>query len=517
MSSSKPILSYLILTSSKLGLSLERFRLIWPIFLISVGFLIATVNAQDAKELRWAADTESGAPYVFFDSKDPTKMTGFEFDIVQSLAKTLGMKPVFVQNSWDGLVPGLERSEYDIAINGIEITDERKKVVLFSLPYYATQLQIVVRSGDKRFKVLEDLNHFKVGTLTGALTEKMLKAEPNIHVLPYESEAAAHQDLALGRSDAVFFDAPIAKYYSSIDPQFEILPSVAGSTTYGIVVSKKNPALRGQINIALQKMIQSGELKEILERWGLWNSATAHVFQDFSPTRIVPEKFLEYKDGLNLSRGFAERVEIYKKSLPVLLKGAWVTIKVSLVSMVIAVLGGLLLVAARLWGGRVASAVVVTFIETIRGTPQLLQLFFVFYALPSLGVELSPFLAAVIGLGVNYSVQESEIYRSGLSSVHKNQIEAAEILGFNRWQNFWYVQAPQAFRVALPPMTTDFIALIKDSSLVSVITMVDLTKSYSTLAATYYDYVGFAVIAAVLYGLIGMPLVILSRKLEKRF
>jgi polar amino acid transport system substrate-binding protein len=292
---------------------------------------------------------------------------------------------------------------------------------------------------------------------------------------------------------------------------------VAGSTTYGIVISKKNPSLHERVNTALLEMIDSGELKEIFERWGLWNVATAQIFNDYAPTRILPSKFEEYKDSLNLGRSWSERFQVYRKTFPILLLAAWTTIKVSLVAMVVAVLGGLVLVTVRLWGGKFFSACVVLFIEAIRGTPLLLQLFFVFYALPAFGIELSPFLAAVIGLGVNYSVQESEIYRSGLSSVHPNQIEAARILGFSWWQNFWYVQAPQAFRIALPPMTTDFIALIKDSSLVSVITMVELTKSYSTLAATYYDYFGFAVITAALYILIGMPLVLFSKRLEKRF
>ena len=143
-------------------------------------------------------------------------------------------------------------------------------------------------------------------------------------------------------------------------------------------------------------------------------------------------------------------------------------------------------------------------------------MFFIFYALPTIGIEISAFMAAVIGLGINYSVQESEIYRSGLQSVHKNQLEAARMLGLTRWQSFWHVQVPQAFKFCLPPMTTDFIALIKDSSLVSVITLVELTKTYSLLSSTYYDYVGFAIITALLYMLAGLPLVALSRYLEQQ-
>ncbi len=479
--------------------------------------IYASGAAGEPQVLRWAADTESGAPYVFFEANDPSKMSGFEFELIQQIATHLKMTPKFVQNSWDGLIPGLERSEYDLAINGIEITDERRRIVSFSSPYYATQLQIIVRAGDTRFKSISDLNGFKVGTLAGALTEKILRDEPNIEILPYESEVSAHQDLLLKRSDAVFFDGPIAKYYSSVDTRFSILPAAGGSATYGMALSKKKTDLLIKVNQAIQHLTDSGALKELYERWGLWNEPTAQIFNDSSPTRIRPTKFEEYLASLNLNRGFAERLKIYRLSLPILLVAAMTTIKVSIVSMILAMAGGLLLVTARLWGGPFMSGIVVCFIEFIRGTPLLLQVFFMFYALPSFGIELSPFIAAVLGLGINYSVQESEIYRSGLSSVHQNQIEAGQILGFTRWQNFWFIQAPQAFRIALPPMTTDFIALIKDSSLVSVITMVELTKAYSTLASTYYDYFGFAVIAAILYILIGMPLVLVSKKLEKRF
>lgn len=481
---------------------------------LSAVLLLLFSEVLIAAELRWAADAESGAPYVFYDAKNPTQLTGFEYDLVQQLAKKLKSEARFVQNAWDGLILGLDRGEYDIAINGIEITDERKKNVLFTDPYYATFLQVVVLQEETRFKTLSDLSGFKVGTLNGALSEKVLRAESGVNVLPYESESNAHQDLLLSRSDAVLFDAPIAKYYSGVDSRFKILPAVIGSITYGIAISKTNRILHKKINQALQEMSESGELKEIYERWALWNPATAQLFNDFTPTRTAPVAYDNYKGQLNLNRGFADKLLIYQKTFPILLKAAFTTVQISFLAMLVAVLGGLALVTARLYGNGWLQAIAASVVEVIRGTPLLLQLFFIFYALPGLGLEFSPFWAAVLGLGINYSVQECEIYRSGLSAVHKNQLEAAKLLGLSSWQSFWYVQVPQAFRISLPPMTTDFMALIKDSSLVSVITMVELTKSYSTLAATYYDYAGFAIIAALLYMLIGLPLILLSKKLE---
>lgn len=478
--------------------------------------LILLCSFSQAETLRWAADTESGAPFVFYESGNIQQMTGFEYDLIQLLSQKLNREPVFVQNAWDGLILGLNNNLYDIAINGLEITEERQKAVNFSEPYYATYLQIIVKQGDARFKNLSDLSGFKVGTLSGALSEKVLRAQDGVQVLTYESETLAHQDLTISRSDALLFDAPIAKYFSEINPKFQVLPTPVGSITYGIAISKKNPELLRQINKALNEMKESGELKVILEKWALWNPNTASLFNDMSPSRTKPVNFEKYKDSLNLKRSFAESVEIYKKSMPLLIKGALQTVKISFTSMILAVFFGLLLVTLRLYGNKFFQVATTLFVEFMRGTPLLLQLFFIFYALPSVGVEISAFTAAVIGLGLNYSVQESEIYRSGLQSVHKNQIEAAKMLGLTRWQCFWSIQVPQAFKFCLPPMTTDFIALIKDSSLVSVITLVELTKTYSLLSATYYDYVGFAVLTALLYILVGLPLVLLSRYLERR-
>ncbi|MFA6571696.1 MAG: amino acid ABC transporter permease, partial [Bacteroidota bacterium] len=163
------------------------------------------------------------------------------------------------------------------------------------------------------------------------------------------------------------------------------------------------------------------------------------------------------------------------------------------------------------------STFAVMFIEGIRGTPLLIQLFFIFYALPTIGIKISPFLAAITGLGLNYAACEAENYRAGLYSVPRGQMEAAISLGMTRNQALRHVILPQAIRLVIPPMTNDFIALLKDSSLVSVITMVELTKVYNQLAGTYFDYIGIGILVAVIYLLLGLPFVRLAKMAEKHF
>jgi len=172
---------------------------------------------------------------------------------------------------------------------------------------------------------------------------------------------------------------------------------------------------------------------------------------------------------------------------------------------------------ARLYAPRMVRAAAIAYIELIRGTPLLIQLFLIFYGLPHLGVRFSPMLAAVIGLALNYSAYEAENYRAGIQSIPKTQMEAALSLGMTQMQGLRHVILPQAVRLVIPPVTNDFIALLKDSSLVSVITMVELTKAYSQLASIHYDYLGIGLLAAAMYFLIGLPFVRLARLAERYF
>jgi polar amino acid transport system substrate-binding protein len=184
--------------------------------------------------------------------------------------------------------------------------------------------------------------------------------------------------------------------------------------------------------------------------------------------------------------------------------------------MVLAIFLGLLLAMTKIFGPTLLSRLAIGYIEAIRGTPVLIQLFFIFYGLPNIGIKLSPFFAGILGLGLNYAAYEAENYRAGLLSVPRQQMEGALALGMTRWQALRHVVLPQALRVALPPVTNDFISLLKDSSLVSVITMVDLTKAYGQLATTYYDYFGTGIIVAIIYFLLGLPFVRLARWTEKK-
>ncbi|HET7433803.1 MAG TPA: amino acid ABC transporter permease, partial [Thermoanaerobaculia bacterium] len=202
--------------------------------------------------------------------------------------------------------------------------------------------------------------------------------------------------------------------------------------------------------------------------------------------------------------------------LPALLRATLITIALSCIAMALAVTLGVIVATGRVYGNAVLRALFTAYVEITRGTPVLLQLFVLYYGLSSV-IRLPAFVAALLGLGLNYAAYESEIYRGAMEAVPRGQLEAARTLGLSEVQVFRFVRGPQAFRLALAPMTNDFVALLKDSSLVSVITVVELTKQTSIFAANVGTWVVPGALCAALYLALSLPLARLARALEARW
>lgn len=494
---------------------IDNFRVaLFFFFSIFTGGMLASANA--AEPIRWAADTESGAPLIFQDPKMPDRIIGFEREVIEGIAKHMGRSATLVHNAWDGLVPGLARGNYDVIINGLEITAERQKKIAFSDPYFITAEQIAVRKDETRIQSLADCRGKKVGTLKFSLAQTLLEEFGGIEVVTYETEPSAYEDLKNRRTDAVLLDAPLAIYNAKPNPALKLVGAPVGSVLYGIGMKKSDTELLREVNAALAAMVKSDELRRIYDRYNLWNPLMAERFSDPREALEPPTAYEAFLNSTNRERTWGERIQLYGTFIPILARGALTTLEISLVSMVIAVGLGLLLALMRLYGPRPLSLLSVMYIELIRGTPLLIQLFFIFYALPNIGIRLSPFIAAVLGLGLNYAAYEAENYRAGILGVPKEQSEAGLALGLGRRQTLRHIVIPQALRIVIPPITNDFISLLKDSSLVSVITMVELTKLYGQLSATYYDYLGTGILVAAMYLLMGLPFVRFARYVEAR-
>ena len=479
-------------------------------------FFIAFAVTESKKPLRWAADAEGNAPYIFQDPHTPDHLLGFEVDFVDALSKLMNRTPYFVQNQWDGLIPGLYRGDYDIAVNGLEITEDRRTAVHFTEPYYVTYEQIVTLRDSPDYNSLIDLRTKKVGALKNSLAERILLSEPGIETLSYEGEVNAFEDLKNGRLDAVLVDAPIALYYASWNKDYKLTGQPVGKVFYGITVRLNDFELLKELNTNIHLMIESGILREILERWNLWNPLMAEYTNDYEESVTEHDKYEYYVQTQIKEISLEQRLVRYLTFMPMIARAALMTVQISVLSMILAIVLGLVIVVVRLYAPVPFSKMAMLYVEFMRGTPLLIQLFFIFYALPSIGIMLSPFVAAVLGLGLNYAAYEAENYRAGFNSVPRGQMEAALSLGLNRKQSLRFIILPQAFRIVLPPVTNDFISLLKDSSLVSVITLVELTKLYNQLSSTYFDYIGTGILISLVYLLLGLPFVRLSRSLERR-
>jgi polar amino acid transport system substrate-binding protein len=482
--------------------------------LLVFSFLLSATAANAEPVLRWAADPNSNAPYAFYSSGK--QFIGFEYEIISAVANRLGRRAEFVQNDWNGLIPGLQRGLYDCVIAGIEITPYKAAEVSFSVPYYFTFEQFVGRRGSPPLTSLEQLRGRKIGTLDQTAALRMLEQTQGVIVKTYDQEMSAYQDIVNGRLFGVLLDYPIAKYYAAPNPALEFSGPAFGQIAYGIAFNKDNTALKSEVDGALRDLIASGDLRNILSRWGLWTNRVAQALNQSEEPSVPDTEYQSFVAIQSSPQSFWSRLESYGGAWQLLGNAALLTLVLSVVAMIIAIAAGLILVICRLFAPLPVRWLATSYIEIIRGTPLLIQLLFIFYGLPRIGVQLSPFIAGVLGLGLNYAAAEAENYRAGLLSVPEGQWQAARALGLTQSKTLRLVIVPQAIRLVLPPLTNDFIALLKDSSLVSALTLLELTGAYNRLATETFDYFGTGLLVAIIYLLIGLPFVRIARFLERR-
>jgi polar amino acid transport system substrate-binding protein len=476
-------------------------------------------RVRRAGVLRWGGDLQGGEPFAYEDPARPGHLAGFEVEIADALARALGVRAEFVQNDWSTLVPSLERGTFDVAMNGLEVTPARAARVAFTRPYYLFSERLVVRAGAGGARDLASLRGLRAGTLASSQAWELLRAAGAVAV-PYEGVDEPFTDLASGRTDAVLMDDVIVDRYAPRHGGLRVAADVAEGR-YAIAVRPADASLARALDDALGAMIARGELRAILARSGLDNARQERLAAAVAP----PAPPAPVRARLD-----AHQVALF-------LRGAAVTIAISTGAMALAIALGLALALARHTlprvdasgtasgpprptspadsGRALAGALATIYVEVFRGTPVLLQLFVIYYGLASV-LPLPPWLAAILGLGLNYAAYEAEIYRAGLAAVPRGQLEAAWALGMSTPVALRRVVLPQALRIALPGMTNDFIALLKDSSLVSVITVVELTKRMTIAAVDLRGWLAPGLLCAALYFAMSYPLSRLARRLERR-
>jgi polar amino acid transport system substrate-binding protein len=474
-------------------------------------------RVRAAGVLRWGGDVQGGAPYVYEDPDHAGRNKGFEVDLANALARELGVRAEFVQNDWSALVPSLERGTFDVILNGLEVTRPRVGRVRFSRPYYVFAARLMARRDNPRVRAdINALRGLRVGTLTNSFSEEILK--DHAEIVGYEGTEEPYADCVAGRNDAVLLDDIIANIYGVPKPELRVVGDLQDGF-YSIASRPADNDLSDALDAALARIIERGELEQILRRENIYNDRQLglRTWGDAEQQRMLglgpSAPGSAGPPGAAVSSTAPHRMSFGQVVLFV--KGAGVTLLLSVLAMMLAIPLGLGLAVARLYGPAPLARIAGAYVEFYRGTPVLLQLYVLYYGLASV-VRLDAFVAAILGLGMNYAAYEAEVYRAGIQGVPKGQMEAALSLGMSTPLALRRVVLPQAFRMALPSVTNDFIALLKDSSLVSVITVVELTKRMTIVAVDTRSYVVPGLLCAFLYFAMSYPLSIFARRLEER-
>ena len=475
----------------------------------------ASVWADQLDEIRqrgtlvWAADEEGGAPYVFRDKQDASKLIGFEVELADMIAQELGVKAQFQQGEWANLPSLLIGQKADIVLNGYELTEKRQQDFRCSRPYYIYGLQLLADNSTP-IKSWNDLRskpgggRYKVGVLEDSAAENYVKTvwSDFVDCESYKGTSEIFSQVKSHVLDATVQDDCIAVQFANDFPTLRFVERPVAPGYYVVLIRRTEERTQAAINDALSKIINDGRLQKLYDRWDM--SGRSQVLSLRNSGEIP---LLERPSWL----------DVLRYSLPVLFEGAGMTVVLSLISMPLAILIGILVAIGRMYGPSFVRGPLTLYVEVLRGTPLMLQLFFVFFLLPEVGIQLPAFYAAIIGLAVNYSAYEAEIYRAGLQAIPVGQMEAALSLGLTKSQAIRKIILPQAVRIVIPPVTNDFIALFKDTSVCSVVTVTELTKQYNILARNNPStLIHLAAITAVLYMMMSYPLSLLARWNERR-
>jgi His/Glu/Gln/Arg/opine family amino acid ABC transporter permease subunit len=471
------------------------------LLLASALALLATVEplvAQSALErVRVSGRLRVGidATYPPFGSAEGGEFSGFDVDIARAIARELRVKAELVNASFDGVFPALQNGSFDVVISAVTITPERSATMLFSDPYIAAGQQIVVR-GDSAISGPDDLQGRTVGVQINTTAQFSMEKRPGVNLAKYNTIDLALLDLQNGRVDAVASDGPVLRFM--IRNSFPGLKSVGAEYTdehFGIVLARTSDDLRRAVNAALWNLQDSGEYAKIYSTW--FGEPAQH--------------------GMAASSARTFDTTLVARTWSFFVRGVWMTAVMAASSLLLGLPLGLCLALARVQSKRAIAAPAAIYVEVMRGTPLLVQILFVYFVLPSVGVNLPAYASGVLALTLNAAAYISEVIRAGIVSIDAGQMEAARALGMSYWQAMRRIILPQTFRRVVPPLTNEGIALLKDSSLVSVIGLTELARTGQELASRYAAPLTIWPLVALLYLALTFPLTRVAEHLERRW
>jgi polar amino acid transport system substrate-binding protein len=486
-------------------------------FVLHLVFLavFARADALDDIEkrgsLRWGGDASGGGPYVY--QGPDNELVGFEYELMDYIARELGVRSEYVNWEWEMLPQKLKLGGIELLLNGYEWSQELERETPSTIPYYIYKLQLLTRADDDSITIWDDLRarpgqkRKRVGALQGSAAARYLEKEfaDSIDLKKYPELTMVMGLVEQGQLDATLQDVPTVTYYGREYPGLHAVDKPMAPGYYVGYVRDGDDRLRERLNAAILKAFNDGSMQRIYEKYGVWNDEQLRL----------PEVAKNWPPAMSAEPSRWQNFPFYALQL---LRAAWVTVQLSFLSMPLAMLLGLLVAIGRLYGPGWIRIPLEAYVEFLRGTPLLMQLFFLYYLVPRYtGLSLPEFWTGVLGLAINYSAYEAENYRAGLLAIPRGQMEAAMSLGMSTRTALRRVVVPQAVRIVVPPVTNDFIALFKDTSVVSMISVTELALQYRNLVNNQPRFMlEFAAMTAILYMLMSYPLSLVARRLEHR-
>ncbi|MFD0590445.1 ABC transporter substrate-binding protein/permease [Paenibacillus sp. GCM10027627] len=432
-------------------------------------------------------------PYENVDAKHNGEIVGMDIDIAKFIAEQLGYKLEIASMDFNGLIAALQTGRVDFVMSAMSVTEERKENVDFSNSYYVARNTIVSKKSEP-LQEPNDLTGKIVGTQLGSTQDLYAGTLQDIQLKKLNRIPDLIQELKTGRIHAVIVEDAVAVEMTAANPDLvmNFLPPGSAEDGYAIAFPKGS-SLVEPFNGVLDEMKANGKLGSIVDKW------------------FATEKTDQKASLLNLNFG------ILKGYVPYILKGVYVTLLFTLVSAAFGFVWGTILSLMKLSGIKPLEWFATAYTSVLRGTPLLLQLFLIYYATPQLfQYDISPLMAAGLAFGLNSAAYLSETIRGGIMAVDKGQREAAMSLGIPYWTMMFSIILPQAVRTILPALVNECVALLKESSLVSVIGVQDIMRRANVVQATEFRALEALLFAGLIYYVLVLVLTSLAHLLERR-
>ncbi|AGY82229.1 MULTISPECIES: amino acid ABC transporter substrate-binding protein/permease [Carnobacterium] len=433
------------------------------------------------------------APFEFKNADN--EYVGIDVEILDAIAEDQGFTYELRPLAFSAGLQALESNQVDGMIAAMSITDERKESFDFSDPYFEAGTVMAISENNDEISSYEDLDGktvaVKVGT-TGAAFVEELKKEFDIKVNQFEDSATMYDDVVAGHSDAVFDDYPVMAYAVQQGLQLKFPLDPEAGDVYGFAVNKgQNPELLEKFNAGLANIKENGIHEDI---------TTKYTGED--------------AESVTTSNGF---FSLIKNNYKELLTGLGRTLVLTLVSFAIALVVGVILGLFSATSNKLLTGISTIYVTIMRGIPLIVLAFFVYFSIPQfLNIQLSAYIAGVITLSLNTTAYIAELVRGGIQAVAGGQLEAARSLGLPYPTSMRKIVLPQAIKIMIPSFINQFVITLKDTSILSVIGIVELTQTGKIIIARTYSSGNMWLIIGIMYIILITILTKLSNVLERK-